>query len=108
LISTPWRLVRKDSRTLFVLVASGGCIRFDHVAADEREEEVTLTALSERITRKGASSCTGELQLEVVAACLDDPLGDRKLRHAPISEDWPGKDTVDSTPPGLAEPQPCD
>jgi hypothetical protein len=104
-ISTPWRLERQEAKTLFVLVADGGCIDFDHIAVDEADDEVRLTALSRLSNSEG---CSGGLGLELVAVCLRSPLGNRKLSRSAISDDWPGKKSIDAPlPPGLKEPDAC-
>lgn len=108
LISTPWRLLSQKGRTLVVVIESGGCIDFDHMDVVESDSEVTLTALSADKTDAG-QTCTAERNFDVAAACLDEPLGDRKLSRALISPEWPGEQSIKgSLPPGLgASTKPC-
>jgi hypothetical protein len=112
LISTPWRLLREASKMLVVLAAAGGCLEFDHMAVDEDESTVTLTALGRSQTPEERAdgtqtTCTTELSLEVAAACLKAPLGDRELVHAPISPGREPKSIEDiSLPPKSEQREP--
>jgi hypothetical protein len=112
LISTPWRLVSTEAETLFVEVAYGGCVTFDHLVAREGQRSVTLTALSEQFvppTPHPAAvfspmfGCSGELSQALISLRLHEALGTRRLLHAMLSPDWTGPDELEALPPGLTD-----
>lgn len=118
-VSTPWTLMRHEGRTLFVMAGSGGCLRFDRMAVDETPDVVTVRALSVRkvppvdspepsATPVTARTCTAELSLHAESVCLESPLGDRELVHAPISPDGPTQKSVDHVPQSFRESDPCE
>jgi hypothetical protein len=79
-VSLPWTLESADGSTLHLKVTSGGCIVFDHVAADETSTDVLVAAVGVDTSKPG-QVCTQELLLGKVSYTLQQPLGERPLTH---------------------------
>jgi len=88
IVSAGWRLeeVSEDGRTLTLRYRSGGCYTLDRIAVDETEDAVTLGVLLRRPTEPISCPYPSPESADVTLAA---PLGDRDLRHAPVTPDTP-------------------
>lgn len=87
--STPWSLLEASGTRLSLRVAEGGCFSFRRVEVDEEATQVTLTAISE-LSSSTTVICEAVLHYQRVSATLESPLGERPLKHAPVSSKWNG------------------
>lgn len=121
LVSTPWALAhaKRAGRTLRLHVLQG-CLttkgvatrftRFDHLRVDEGEQQIIIAALSNRVEDKDVF-CIGPHPRDVTYQ-LKEPVGSRKLVHAPVSPEWPKQQSISmrdapldaSPPPRLPTP----
>ena len=60
--------------------------RFHRAAARETEEAVTIKVLAHRREMRPDEACTLELGGGSTTVRLREPLGDRELRHAPVTD----------------------
>jgi hypothetical protein len=77
-----WRLqaVEDDDRTIVVRVATGGCLKFDHMQIDASgPASLTLTAINEAWVPTGGASCTMELGVDAYRLVLPDKLAGRRI-----------------------------
>jgi hypothetical protein len=82
-VSVPWWLVQAQGRQLTVASEGGGCQSFDHASATETHHQVTV-AVYDGLQGPG-EVCTGEAVLTRSTITLHQPLGNRKLVHAPVT-----------------------
>ena len=85
--SVPWTLVRADERRLVLRYAAGTCGRGDEptrprARVNETDESATVEVLARVVE---ANPCAGLVVAGRLRVRLDRPLGDRKLRHAPVA-----------------------
>jgi len=85
LLNTPWQLVDKAGSALKVRVYEGGCFTFQRVEAQESEREVVVAAKSSLDT--SGRVCPSDLRSHDETITLKDPLGDRTLTAAPLSQE---------------------
>ena len=60
--------------------------RFHRASARETRKSVTIKVLAHKRDMKPDQICTLEVGGDRATVKLEEPLGDRKLRHAPVSE----------------------
>ena len=83
-VSVPWSLVQSEGRRLMIEFVSGGCESFDHAGATETNQQVTVAAY-DLLARKAGEACTSEVIFARSTLALRQPLGARKLMHAPVT-----------------------
>ena len=84
LVSVPWSLVHAEGRRLTIQSVAGGCESFDHAAAKETNQRVTV-AVYNLVTRKAGEACTADAIVARSMITLHQPLDSRGLVHAPTT-----------------------
>lgn len=85
LVSVPWSLVRAPGRQLTVASEGGGCQSFDHASATETRHRVTVAVYDVLQTPGAGEACTADAVLTRTTITLRQPVGNRKLGHAPVT-----------------------
>jgi hypothetical protein len=91
-ISVPWRLAGVDGTLLEIRVAAAPCVSFRNVDVTESAAAVTITALAEPDPETPCPAKISKAQVteEQAPTALAEPLGDRKLVHAAVADEWTG------------------
>lgn len=88
LVSVPWSLAPSEGLRLVIMSESGGCESFDHARAKETIQQVTV-AVHNLLTRKAGEACPADAIVVRSTITLRDPVGTRKLVHAPLTPGLP-------------------
>ncbi len=85
--STPWRVVSEGGDQLEIeYIAGGGCSEWKGIRVHETSKRVEIwTAVK---TSHASQACPSDLLLGESTIRLAQPLGTRRLLHAPLSKRW--------------------
>jgi hypothetical protein len=89
IVSVPWRFQSIESRRVRLSWIGGGCLTPARTRVVEARRSVEIPVLAREYMPGPGEACTADARFYTVQIHLRDPLGHRKLLHAPLTPEAP-------------------